>query len=227
MLLTNAHTHKFLTVTFRSFVWCDWCKRFIWGLGKQGLRCVECNYKIHKKCEASIMRNSDEHKKRCKTKERELLQGERPTFRFKVSRGGKDALIEIDPNRANMITYTSKDRQVIQCSRIVVEKPVTNPKKLLFHLPDATKTTVVCGTHREREQLAACLAFLSHRVTKSISTTPLRIFVGMFRGCLSLSSIFTSSNTVFPFMMMFLLTTFRGNRVHANKVLSGGSTTHG
>eukprot|EP01061_Rhynchopus_euleeides_P032639 TRINITY_DN5429_c0_g1_i2.p1 TRINITY_DN5429_c0_g1~~TRINITY_DN5429_c0_g1_i2.p1 ORF type:complete len:643 (+),score=144.04 TRINITY_DN5429_c0_g1_i2:238-2166(+) len=178
MLLTNAHTHKFLNVTFRSFVWCDWCKGFIWGLGKQGLRCLECNYKIHKKCEADIMRNSDAHKKRCKTKERDLLEGERATFRFKVARSGKDALIEIDPNRANMITYTSKDKQVMQCSRVVVEKPVTNDKKLLFHLPDNTKIPIVCGSHREREQLAACLAFLSHRVTKSISSTPIRIFVG-------------------------------------------------
>eukprot|EP00754_Rhynchopus_humris_P034200 Rhum_TRINITY_DN15544_c0_g1::Rhum_TRINITY_DN15544_c0_g1_i1::g.161178::m.161178/K15909/SHIP2, INPPL1; phosphatidylinositol-3,4,5-trisphosphate 5-phosphatase 2 len=182
MLLSNARTHKFLNVSFRTFAWCDWCKGVIWGMGKQGLRCVDCEFKIHKKCEADFHRNLEEKKKMCRGVQGDGEVGERPTFRFKVSRQGNNALIEIDPNKARMITYalSAKEKKTeVPCSRIVVEKPVTDTRRLyLYNSADGSKTTIVCGSVREREQLAACLAFLSKQVLKPMSTTPLRIFCG-------------------------------------------------
>eukprot|EP01102_Stenamoeba_stenopodia_P005647 TRINITY_DN16392_c0_g1_i1.p1 TRINITY_DN16392_c0_g1~~TRINITY_DN16392_c0_g1_i1.p1 ORF type:complete len:393 (-),score=115.30 TRINITY_DN16392_c0_g1_i1:185-1363(-) len=42
--------HNFEKVHFSSPRWCDTCGEFIWGLGKQGYRCITCNYACHGKC---------------------------------------------------------------------------------------------------------------------------------------------------------------------------------
>lgn len=42
--------HIFEEVHFSKPTYCQWCGRFIWGLGKQGFQCKNCLYAVHGKC---------------------------------------------------------------------------------------------------------------------------------------------------------------------------------
>lgn len=46
--------HKFETKTFYSPTFCDHCGSMIYGLLKQGLKCLDCNMNCHRKCQAVI-----------------------------------------------------------------------------------------------------------------------------------------------------------------------------
>jgi len=43
-------SHDFKKKHFSSPTWCEFCQKFIWGLGKQGYACTECQYPAHPKC---------------------------------------------------------------------------------------------------------------------------------------------------------------------------------
>ncbi|KAJ9438013.1 Inositol 5-phosphatase 1 [Diplonema papillatum] len=106
---------------------------------------------------------------------------ERPMFRFKVRKSGGDALLEINPNLVvpMLIVYTlTRSKQLIPCTSVVIEKHGQGPRELKFRLPDSTDHRVQFATRREREQFAACISFLSNKVTKRVSSQPLRVWMG-------------------------------------------------
>eukprot|EP01096_Ripella_sp_DP13-Kostka_P012665 TRINITY_DN5338_c0_g1_i1.p1 TRINITY_DN5338_c0_g1~~TRINITY_DN5338_c0_g1_i1.p1 ORF type:complete len:291 (+),score=140.16 TRINITY_DN5338_c0_g1_i1:93-875(+) len=47
----EIRAHNFKKVHFGSPTWCNYCKNFIWGLGKQGFKCTNegCGFSVHKK----------------------------------------------------------------------------------------------------------------------------------------------------------------------------------
>lgn len=48
----SNHTHNFVAHHFNRPTYCEFCKKFLWGIGKQGLICTvsTCRYAIHEKC---------------------------------------------------------------------------------------------------------------------------------------------------------------------------------
>lgn len=43
--------HRFHKTQFNSPTWCDFCDKFIWGVGyKQGFQCFVCDVVCHPKC---------------------------------------------------------------------------------------------------------------------------------------------------------------------------------
>lgn len=53
-------THTLYMHHFNSPTWCSICQQFIWGLGKQGLRCSLCKMPVHKKCLRKVSNNCHE-----------------------------------------------------------------------------------------------------------------------------------------------------------------------
>ena len=49
--------HSFISKNFSVPTWCDKCKKFIWGLTRNGLSCSACGYNVHKDCRPSIPNN--------------------------------------------------------------------------------------------------------------------------------------------------------------------------
>ena len=49
--------HLFELHFFRQPTWCSHCTQFIYGLGKQGYRCLRCRYAVHKYCAELITFN--------------------------------------------------------------------------------------------------------------------------------------------------------------------------
>eukprot|EP00013_Stygamoeba_regulata_P002786 CAMPEP_0177644212 /NCGR_PEP_ID=MMETSP0447-20121125/8562_1 /TAXON_ID=0 /ORGANISM="Stygamoeba regulata, Strain BSH-02190019" /LENGTH=1023 /DNA_ID=CAMNT_0019146547 /DNA_START=119 /DNA_END=3190 /DNA_ORIENTATION=+ len=67
--------HVFFVHHFRSPHWCQWCGKFIWGLGKQGYRCRNCHYAAHRgDCHKHAMRNSNCHGVIISKKDRKTLK---------------------------------------------------------------------------------------------------------------------------------------------------------
>ncbi|KAI8895178.1 hypothetical protein BC833DRAFT_176348 [Globomyces pollinis-pini] len=48
-------THNFVITTFGKFTYCDHCNNFIFGIVKQGYRCTDCQYTIHRKCKHEVI----------------------------------------------------------------------------------------------------------------------------------------------------------------------------
>ncbi|XP_076858571.1 ras association domain-containing protein 1 isoform X2 [Brachyhypopomus gauderio] len=46
--------HDFQPSSHAHLTWCDLCGEFIWGLYKQNLRCVNCRYTCHSRCQPFI-----------------------------------------------------------------------------------------------------------------------------------------------------------------------------
>ncbi|KAI9469842.1 MAG: integral peroxisomal membrane peroxin-domain-containing protein [Benjaminiella poitrasii] len=46
-------SHLFEDKTFTHFTYCDNCKQLLWGLKEQGVKCKECSYTCHRKCQSS------------------------------------------------------------------------------------------------------------------------------------------------------------------------------
>eukprot|EP01102_Stenamoeba_stenopodia_P021560 TRINITY_DN8725_c0_g1_i1.p1 TRINITY_DN8725_c0_g1~~TRINITY_DN8725_c0_g1_i1.p1 ORF type:complete len:709 (-),score=145.74 TRINITY_DN8725_c0_g1_i1:111-2162(-) len=42
--------HSFERYHFHRFTWCVYCNQFIWGIGKQGYKCMTCKYRCHPEC---------------------------------------------------------------------------------------------------------------------------------------------------------------------------------
>ncbi len=43
-------SHHFEKTHFTQPTFCNFCKEFIWGMGRQGYACEICKYSIHKRC---------------------------------------------------------------------------------------------------------------------------------------------------------------------------------
>eukprot|EP00003_Mantamonas_plastica_P032968 TRINITY_DN91_c1_g1_i9.p1 TRINITY_DN91_c1_g1~~TRINITY_DN91_c1_g1_i9.p1 ORF type:complete len:1069 (+),score=373.78 TRINITY_DN91_c1_g1_i9:48-3254(+) len=73
----NIGIHSFQTVTFGAMESCDNCNEVMWGLRKQGKKCLYCGYSTHHKCETLsppnctgvvVERKKDKKKKKKKKK---------------------------------------------------------------------------------------------------------------------------------------------------------------
>ncbi|XP_048241880.1 myotubularin-related protein 13-like isoform X3 [Haliotis rufescens] len=49
--------HHFEKTTFTTPMYCDYCTHVLWGLSKTGMRCVDCGYNCHDKCQPSVPKN--------------------------------------------------------------------------------------------------------------------------------------------------------------------------
>src|SRR3989338_155067 len=52
--VTVPAPHRMEKVHFERPTYCNACSEFIWGLGRQGFRCVVCRYVLHKRCLKSL-----------------------------------------------------------------------------------------------------------------------------------------------------------------------------
>ncbi|XP_018421391.1 PREDICTED: protein kinase C theta type isoform X2 [Nanorana parkeri] len=46
--------HRFKVYNYKSPTFCEHCGTLLWGLAKQGLKCVECGMNVHHKCENKV-----------------------------------------------------------------------------------------------------------------------------------------------------------------------------
>ncbi|XP_028818158.1 ras association domain-containing protein 1 isoform X2 [Denticeps clupeoides] len=51
---TPGEGHNFQPCGYTQLTWCDLCGEFIWGLYRQSLRCTNCKYTCHYRCQAFI-----------------------------------------------------------------------------------------------------------------------------------------------------------------------------
>eukprot|EP00756_Hemistasia_phaeocysticola_P025029 Hpha_TRINITY_DN15985_c1_g1::TRINITY_DN15985_c1_g1_i1::g.72520::m.72520/K15909/SHIP2, INPPL1; phosphatidylinositol-3,4,5-trisphosphate 5-phosphatase 2 len=187
MRVSRNSAHKFLRATIHGPSWCDWCKEFMWGFRKHALRCAECKFTIHKRCEASMLDCTDEQRTMCRVSAQSSARQERPTFMFKVKKsGGPDSLLEVDPNSNSIIVISgwgTSDKKRVACTAVLVEKPLRDFRSLDLRLPDGDKGRFQFASRREREEFAAAVAVLAGRVSKpgrpwGFSSAQLRVLMG-------------------------------------------------
>lgn len=54
--------HKFEKVHFSKLTWCFYCKSFIYGMGKQGVKCTKCGYISHHRCSELVPKECGKHR---------------------------------------------------------------------------------------------------------------------------------------------------------------------
>ncbi|KAH9519121.1 ARS-binding factor 1, partial [Bulinus truncatus] len=52
-----SQPHRFEKHAFTTSTYCDLCRNVLWGLSKTGLRCADCGYNCHDKCQANVPKN--------------------------------------------------------------------------------------------------------------------------------------------------------------------------
>ncbi|XP_065193923.1 protein kinase C delta type-like [Sycon ciliatum] len=53
--LHEVNGHRYKARFFRQFTFCAFCKEFLWGFGKQGYQCEDCEQVVHKKCHLLVL----------------------------------------------------------------------------------------------------------------------------------------------------------------------------
>uniref|UniRef100_A0A1A8RE91 Ras association (RalGDS/AF-6) domain family 1 n=2 Tax=Nothobranchius rachovii TaxID=451742 RepID=A0A1A8RE91_9TELE len=57
----GASGHNFQPYNYTHLTWCDLCGEFIWGLFRQSLRCANCSYTCHYRCQPFIQLDCSSH----------------------------------------------------------------------------------------------------------------------------------------------------------------------
>jgi hypothetical protein len=69
--------HNFIKVFFPSPTFCSLCSAFIWGVGKQDMKCSGCDMTVHKKCHKLVITQ-------CQTSDKIEPEGYEATGRLKL-----------------------------------------------------------------------------------------------------------------------------------------------
>ncbi|XP_014680971.1 PREDICTED: myotubularin-related protein 13-like [Priapulus caudatus] len=57
-----SHPHRFEKFNYTTPTYCDYCNHVLWGLVKTGMRCVDCGYNCHEKCQSMVPKNCTRYK---------------------------------------------------------------------------------------------------------------------------------------------------------------------
>ncbi|XP_059150678.1 myotubularin-related protein 13-like isoform X2 [Physella acuta] len=52
-----SQPHRFEKHTYTTSTFCDYCSQMLWGFSKTGLKCCDCGYNCHDKCQAHVPKN--------------------------------------------------------------------------------------------------------------------------------------------------------------------------
>uniref|UniRef100_A0A336MBT7 CSON014807 protein n=1 Tax=Culicoides sonorensis TaxID=179676 RepID=A0A336MBT7_CULSO len=75
--LYRINGHIFQAKRFNRRAFCAYCHDRIWGLGRQGFKCIQCKLLVHKKCHKLVQKPcSNEHVEPIMAKERDDVNGE-------------------------------------------------------------------------------------------------------------------------------------------------------
>ncbi|KAG4070450.1 hypothetical protein HA402_005682 [Bradysia odoriphaga] len=75
--LYRINGHIFQAKRFNRKAFCAYCHDRIWGLGRQGFKCIQCKLLVHKKCHKLVQKScTNEHVEPVIIKEREDVNGE-------------------------------------------------------------------------------------------------------------------------------------------------------
>jgi len=98
--------HHFKKVHFDRPTWCEFCSRFIWGLGKQGYACTKCSFAAHSKCKDSVPLES------CRTgvaATAQLDNNKRRTLMRKMNSKQSTRFLTTQPNRVYVHVIGGRD----------------------------------------------------------------------------------------------------------------------
>ncbi|XP_059622405.1 atypical protein kinase C isoform X1 [Phlebotomus argentipes] len=100
--LYRINGHIFQAKRFNRRAFCAYCHDRIWGLGRQGFKCIQCKLLVHKKCHKMVQKPcTNEHQKPI-MKERDDINGEvqkellppAPEFAPELAEGGDHVAVE-------------------------------------------------------------------------------------------------------------------------------------
>lgn len=76
--LYRINGHIFQAKRFNRRAFCAYCHDRIWGLGRQGFKCIQCKLLVHKKCHKLVQKPCTNEHVEPIIKERDTLNGEAP-----------------------------------------------------------------------------------------------------------------------------------------------------